>query len=290
MKKVFMLLSLSITSTAVMPSVGSAKLVLDLPPILAGKTSQQNCTDSTDCSGSTPNCCNGTCQTATCPTVCTDSTDCSGSTPNCCNGTCQTATCPVVCTDSTACSVSTPNCCNGTCQTAACIPAAGGLNDTGITSKVGTGLQDADFGRDANNTTNSDTDGWKGFSFTNTPSGGCITDKTTRLTWSPDLGTSNWDGTGAVVTANSNLCGKTGWRLPTLRELLSIVSYHRTAPAIDNDAARGFFSDTQNASYWTTDPVSSAATQWGVNFSTGGTAFLDTATLQSARVRLVTKN
>jgi hypothetical protein len=116
-------------------------------------------------------------------------------------------------------------------------------------------------------------------------------DNVTGLTWSPDLNISNWDDTGAVVTANSNLCGKTGWRLPTLRELLSIVSYHRTAPAIDNDATRAFFSDTQSANYWTSNPVFSATTQWGVNFSTGGTALLDKSSLNfSTRVRLVTSS
>jgi hypothetical protein len=69
-----------------------------------------------------------------------------------------------------------------------------------------------------------------------------------------------------------NLCGfgTTGWRLPTRRELLSIV--HRgltTDPMLDAN----YFPDTQSGWYWTSDtyaPIPSRA--WIVRFQNGYTA------------------
>ncbi len=378
MKKVFMLLSLSITATAVMPSVGSAKLVLDLPPILAGKTaaSCNNCNpcDTTSCTNpcnscttccgsicmdsnaSCTNCCGEVCQTttcgggcnncnpcdttsctnpcttcasccgttcmdnnascitccdnnickatATCPAGCTEDADC-GSNQYCCDGSCQTTACPVACTSAGNCSAAAPNCCNGFCQAATCIPAAAGMNDTGITSPAGTSKQeDADFGRDANNTTNSDTDGWKGFSFTKlsatggelaatAPSWSCVRDNVTKLIWEHKSapaklpwynsdGKTNGGNAGSLNTntntqqyaANANaasLCGyNSGWRVPTIKELVGLLNSSKTAMAADQTYFQGI--NSNNHFFWSSTPsAANSAQAWGVNFNLGMT-------------------
>lgn len=275
MKKIF--LPLGLLALIAAPSAGSANMVLDIPPILAGTSN--SCLGYADCpSGPCYPGCPDPC--VKCDLKCVDYSECLA-------GPCF-PDCPNPCVEccSSNCDPCNSSSCGNPCSSNVCVH----FNDTGITAPTGGG-QDADFGRDKTHT--DDVDGHAGFSFTKITNGGktCIKDNVTGLTWSPDLNISNWDDTGAVVTANSNLCGKTGWRLPTLRELLSIVSYHRTAPAIDNDATRAFFSDTQSASYWTSNSVYSATTQWGVNFSTGGTALLDKSSLNfSTRVRLVTSS
>jgi len=55
------------------------------------------------------------------------------------------------------------------------------------------------------------------------------------------------------------------WRLPSLPELATLVSYGRALPAIDPA-----FPDTQSAPYWTSTPVANANTlHWTVRFSAG---------------------
>jgi len=278
MKKMLLPFGLLTAAFFVSPSTGSAKLVLDLPPILAGTSN--SCLEYAGCpSGPCYPGCPDPCQK--CDLKCVSYSECLAGPcyPECAAiNPCQ----PCCASDCDPC---LPDCKN---PCTSCVA----FNDTGITTPAGGG-EDADFGRDAAAKTSSDTNGWKGFSFTKIPGGDktCVKDNVTGLTWSPDLGQSNWDGTSDVVTANSSLCGKTGWRLPTLRELLSLVAYNKINPAIDNDAGRGFFSDTQSAKYWTSDPVYSAVTQWGVDFNTGSTAYLDKSTLTfTTRIRLVTKN
>jgi hypothetical protein len=147
------------------------------------------------------------------------------------------------------------------------------MNDTGIASSVATG-DDAQYGRDSVTKTNSDTDGHKGFSFTKLDSSGnpttgtavCIKDNVTGLTWSSNLGPSTFAGLEEILQQNANLCGLTGWRMPTIKELVSIVSYHRINPAIDNNV----FTDTENATYRSSTPNAADGTQiWGVNFAYG---------------------
>ena len=80
----------------------------------------------------------------------------------------------------------------------------------------------------------------------------------------------NLCNTQAYVNAvnAAGLCGKTNWRLPTRRELLSIVHYGAHDPAIDT----AYFPST--APYWWTsdsyapDPLHA----WSVNFTTGNSS------------------
>ncbi|UHQ21935.1 DUF1566 domain-containing protein [Lysobacter sp. 5GHs7-4] len=60
-----------------------------------------------------------------------------------------------------------------------------------------------------------------------------------------------------------------GWRVPTLTELLSLVRYDRSGPAIDTD----LFPETQSGAYWTSQPLAAMSDRdvWIVDFFSGST-------------------
>ncbi|MCW5199319.1 DUF1566 domain-containing protein [Desulfobulbus sp. F1] len=240
MKKMYLLLGLMTAVTV--PSIGSAKLILDIPPLVVQKT---DCAPY-GCTPCYPGCnnpcvqCNLTCQNyAGCP-----------------NGPCYPA-------------------CADPCQP--CTPTStGGLNDTGITSGANypTGnnstcsgeiisAQDCSIGRDV-------TAG--GFNFTK--QGDCVKDNVTGLTWSSHQGEATWsDITAKVAAANtgSGLCGmSTGWRVPNLKELLGTVSYHSASNAFHT-----VFSDTNTSKpYWSGTSASNTSSAWAVSFVAGNTTIL----------------
>lgn len=62
------------------------------------------------------------------------------------------------------------------------------------------------------------------------------------------------------------LCGASDWRLPSRRELLSIVSNDRLNPAID----LAYFSDSPlHQVYWSASPYANPNYAWYVDFSSG---------------------
>jgi len=67
--------------------------------------------------------------------------------------------------------------------------------------------------------------------------------------------------------AGLDLAGHKDWRLPTIKELLSIVDYDRASPAIDTDAF-----NCESAWYWSSTPYkpSPGDYAWLVYFSYGG--------------------
>ncbi|MBK9443633.1 MAG: DUF1566 domain-containing protein [Comamonadaceae bacterium] len=81
----------------------------------------------------------------------------------------------------------------------------------------------------------------------------------------------NTDALIAAMNA-ANLCGETAnnWRLPTRRELLSLVHWGLTAsPKIDAN----YFPATQSARYWTNDTFAPSTTNaWTVRFDTSLTS------------------
>jgi hypothetical protein len=95
---------------------------------------------------------------------------------------------------------------------------------------------------------------------------GVVTDTQTGLQWqqSPSASSYTWS---AAKTHCPNDVG-TGWRLPTLAELLSIVKYDNNPPY-----DTGVFTGVQENYFWTSSPTASSANYaWTVFFTDGSTA------------------
>ena len=122
---------------------------------------------------------------------------------------------------------------------------------------------------------------------------GTVTHTPTGLTWQrcsvgQDWVNGNCSGSASVFTWNaakqltSSFAGQTGWRLPTAEELLSLVDYSKSWPAINATV----FPNTFSANYWSGSPSSYASSYaWNVNFSNGSPSGTDR--VDSYRVRLV---
>jgi hypothetical protein len=112
-----------------------------------------------------------------------------------------------------------------------------------------------------------------------TQSGGTVSDTKTKLTWQqPPASTAMTWASARTYCANlGGTLGGSGWRLPTERELLTLVDYSRgTAPPIDQT----YFSGTPAAFFWSVTPLAgSTSSAWAVDFTFGISA---TATQDSA--------
>jgi len=98
---------------------------------------------------------------------------------------------------------------------------------------------------------------------------GTVTDLNTGLMWQQSDDQNNiyrtWEE-AADYCAGRDLGGKTDWRLPTRLELLSIVDYSRTNPAIKTT----YFPDCRSFVYWSgTNVAYFANLAWYVNFDFG---------------------
>jgi len=99
----------------------------------------------------------------------------------------------------------------------------------------------------------------------------CTKDNVTNLIWSLQLGLGDWTTYATVTLPNAtnaaSRCGyNTGWRLPTRRELLSIVNNDGSNPAIDGV----YFPGTVGNGYWSLDTYApDPALAWVVLFSDG---------------------
>ena len=170
--------------------------------------------------------------------------------------------------------------------------------------------QDARFGRDAQAGAGQLTKigaGEAGFDFTKIANNGselpvsaelgsgptdwaCTRDNVTGLIWEVKTpnnanATFTFANASAVHAAAVNvaqLCGFNDWRVPSRRELLSIVHHGTSRPSIDTR----FFPNTQSGFYWSSDIYApSPAAAWSVDFDDGSAS----AVLQfgDRRVRLV---
>ncbi|WLE97793.1 MAG: DUF1566 domain-containing protein [Candidatus Electrothrix communis] len=159
------------------------------------------------------------------------------------------------------------------------------FNDTGITECAENTLkEDCNYGRDVTVPDPDPSDGHAGFEFS-LVTGGCIKDEVTGLVWSLDQGGDVWSGTSGIVNAanTGELCGLTAWRMPTIKELVSIVSYHTYSPAIDTN----FFTNAStDKAYWSDTDVSGVSSKWTVNIY-GATAPVSTSNPEPLSVRLV---
>jgi hypothetical protein len=115
----------------------------------------------------------------------------------------------------------------------------------------------------------------------------CTRDNVTNLIWSLQTGYGDWNTyantTLPGATNAATRCGyNTGWRLPTRRELLSIVHNGAGWPAIDS----AYFPATQSNWYWSADTYAPGpAFAWLVGFDDGGTSAVSKS--NNVYVRLV---
>ena len=101
---------------------------------------------------------------------------------------------------------------------------------------------------------------------------GTITDKATGLMWAKDgngAGCNNGStlAWAAAITFAEGLtfAGYSDWRLPNVKELMSIVDYSAVAPAINST-----FTNTQSGYYWSsTTYADGTVNAWSVHFYDG---------------------
>ena len=96
--------------------------------------------------------------------------------------------------------------------------------------------------------------------------GGTVTDNWTGLTWQQDSSSAAlaWPDTSAYCAQLGS-----GFRMPTVKELLTIVDPIRTSPAVDTT----IFPNTVNDWYWTLTAIPSASTYYMINFTAGYTSY-----------------
>jgi hypothetical protein len=100
-----------------------------------------------------------------------------------------------------------------------------------------------------------------------TATAGVVVDRVTHLMWQRQVpaGGLEWDQAGAYC-ACLQLGGHDDWRLPTRIELVSLVDYTRSFPAIDPQA----FPDTPGEWFWTsTERADDRDSAWFVYFENG---------------------
>jgi hypothetical protein len=100
---------------------------------------------------------------------------------------------------------------------------------------------------------------------TSTP--GVVVDKVTGLMWQRDVPASSYTWADAKsYCAGLSLAGHLDWRLPTSIELVSLVDFTRSSPAIDVTA----FPNTPSAYFRSSSPVAGDADfAWVVDFYDG---------------------
>lgn len=110
---------------------------------------------------------------------------------------------------------------------------------------------------------------------------GTVTHNKTGLTWQRCVMGRVWtngicEGTetgykhDAAVKLTSDFAGKTDWRLPTQKELQSIIDYATYSPTVNSTV----FPDTPNGYFWTnTNSKENSAYKWYVDFNSGKTTY-----------------
>jgi hypothetical protein len=114
---------------------------------------------------------------------------------------------------------------------------------------------------------------------------GTVTDSKTGLVWQQVVPSSTytWADAGTYCTSNAAGLPGTGWRVPSLTEIQTIVDDSRHDPAIDPTA----FPGTPLDAFWTSSLLSPASAQsaWLLGSGNGGTG--TNAVTFAGRVRCV---
>lgn len=128
--------------------------------------------------------------------------------------------------------------------------------------------------------------------FTALEGGSVVRHEPTGLEWRRCAEGMSWTGTsctdrpiyqswqGALQYANT----VSGWRLPNVKELHSIVENCRIAPAINQQV----FPGTPSSNFWSASPYAgTSGAAWPVNFQTGGGVFSAATFTIRTPIRLV---
>ena len=107
---------------------------------------------------------------------------------------------------------------------------------------------------------------WADFS----KSGNIVTDSTTGLQWQDDAVGSTMTWQGAIDYCEALVLDSyDDWRLPNKNELITIIDYDVSNPAIDNH-----FQNTISSNYWSsTTSASNTSYAWSVDFSSAYTSY-----------------
>ncbi len=115
---------------------------------------------------------------------------------------------------------------------------------------------------------------------------GTVMDTGTWLTWQQQVSAQTYTWSDALSTCTNNTAGLpgSGWRLPSMKELQTLVDDSHWSPAIDPNV---FPNTPFDVAYWTSTPVAwDAGNAWFVQFELG-TANKTTATTTMLHVRCV---
>ncbi len=115
-----------------------------------------------------------------------------------------------------------------------------------------------------------------------TVANGTVYDTKTKLTWQQAVPTVKYTRAAAATYCSSLLLNGAGWRVPTVKDLLTIVDYSQPiSPVIDANA----FPNTPGDTFWSsTVPTNGpGGTYWYVGFSDGSAGILDATLPGSVR-------
>jgi len=99
-----------------------------------------------------------------------------------------------------------------------------------------------------------------------TMTGGTVFDTKTKLTWQQTLPAAKYVWAAAKTYCQTLSLAGTGWRLPTRKELQTIVDYSQSNPSIDPTA----FPATPAGAFWSSSPVAGSPTvAWSIYFIIG---------------------
>lgn len=111
-----------------------------------------------------------------------------------------------------------------------------------------------------------------------TASTGVVKDNKTGLYWQQPAAPTTYSLADAMTYCSSNTAALpgTGWRLPTVKELLTLVDDSVASPGPTIDASA--FPSTPANVFWSSTPSGASSNFWYVNFFNGSATSYDTLT------------
>jgi hypothetical protein len=109
------------------------------------------------------------------------------------------------------------------------------------------------------------------------PGDGTVYDNQTKLTWQQASLPAQIQS-AAIASCRSVALPGSGWRLPTIKELHTLIDFSASAPPYIDQTAFPGTSTTNSSAYWSSsaqagNPVGSVAMAWTVYFSSPVTMF-----------------